>query len=307
MNVLRPIHPSSFSEFPLHHHDVTQHHTDAHTSNSTMSTRKRKAEEEIENGMAISPTNSPPVLLSRLLTRPQKRVRVNEACDRPITIHRLLETLDAASLRSVLQTICERHPQIGTEVVTSAPKPSVQAVTQVLAQYQEKLQHSFPYGGNSGSDYAFHRVKHHLTDLIDALTDYTPQYLPPNENQATVSLSYLDVATKVIHGLPEWDSPSNRQYKDNAYDVISRAWVLVISEASKRGGGFQLHTGGWDQILFKHNEQSRGRMHSATSVLGSNLDWMGVSGTSNGLGSIRDQLFNGTYGNNSVSVGAGIL
>lgn len=307
MNVLRPIHPSSFSEFPLHHHDVTQHHTDTHTTNSAMSTRKRKAEEEIDHSMAISPTNSPPALLSRLLARPQKRVRVNEACARPITIHRLLETLDAASLRSVLQTICERHPQIGTEVATSAPKPSVQAVTQVLAQYQEKLQQAFPYGGNSGSDYAFHRVRQHLTDLIDALTDFTPQYLPPNENQASISLSYLNAATKVIHELPEWDSHSNRQYKDNAYDVISRAWVLVITEASKRGGGFQLHTGGWDQILYKHNEQSRGRMHMATSVLGSNLDWMGVNGTTNDLGSIRDQLLNGTFGNNSVSVGAGIL
>lgn len=265
-----------------------------------MSTRKRKADDDgHDDSMSISPQNSP-AFTPRPLARPAKKLRANEVAGRPLALPRLLETLDAQSLRSVLQTICDRHPQIGAEVVSSAPTPSVAATLDVLSQYQDKLREAFPFGGNPGSEYNYNRVKQPLTDLIDALTDFTPHYLPPNENQTTISLTFLDSATKVVHDLPEWDSQSHKYHKDNAYDEISRAWALVISEGSKKGGGFQLHSGGWDQRLAKHNEQSGGRMQVALSALGSNLGWMGGN-SSTGSGdreSIRNQLLSGGYGTN---------
>ena len=265
-----------------------------------MSVRKRKADDDgLDDKMSISPQNSP-AFAPRTIARPSKKVRANEVAGRPLALPRLLETLDAESLRSVLQTICERHPDIGSEVIASAPRPSVAATLDVLSQYQDKLRDAFPFGGNSGSDYAYNRVKQPLTDLTDALADFTPHYLPPHESQTSVSLSYLDSATKIIHDVPEWDSQSHKYHKDNAYDEISKAWALVINEASKRGGGFQLHSGGWDQRLAKHNEQSGGRMQPAVNALGSNLGWMGGSSSmgSGDPGSIRNQLLSGSYGTN---------
>ncbi|RKF78872.1 Tethering factor for nuclear proteasome sts1 [Golovinomyces cichoracearum] len=312
MNVLQPTHPLSFSGFPFRHHDANHSHSAlSHTSPSlkmsnVQRTRKRKADDDADLGMSISPTNSPPAFTNKPLARPQKKIKAINMSGRPLPVHRLLETLDAPSLRSVLQTICDQNPEVGLAVITSAPRPSVEAAAEVLSQYQEKLQAAFPYGGNPGSDYAFNRVEQHLINLINAMTDFTPHYLPPNEDQTAISLSYLNFATKVIHELPEWDSQAHRHYKDNAYDEISRAWISVVCEASKRGGGFQLHAGGWDQILSKHNEQSGGRMQVAANAIGSNLAWMGgTSSSSSDLGSIRSQLLNGTYGNTTVSVGAG--
>jgi protein Cut8 len=262
-----------------------------------MSQRKRKADDH-DDDMSMSPSNSPK-FSSRPISRPSKKSRGNEVTGRPLALPRLLETLDAQSLRSVLQVICERHPDIGSEVVTSAPRPSVPAALEVLAQYQDKLREAFPFGGNAGSDYAYNRVKQSLVDLVDALTDFTPHYLPPNENQTTTSLNFLDSATKVVHDLPNWDSQSHRYHKDNAYDEISRAWALVVSEASKRGGGFQLHSGGWDQRLAKHNEQSGGRMQAAVNALGSTWGTGGnATGSGSDPGSIRNQLLSGTYGTN---------
>lgn len=263
-----------------------------------MSARKRKAEGDgHEDSMSISPQGSP-ALAARPLARPSKKARANEVTGRPLTLPRLLETLDAESLRAVLQSICEHHPQIGAEVVSSAPRPSVEATLNVLSQYQERLQKTFPYGGDKSAEYAYNRVKQPLLDLINALTDFTPHYLPPNEIQTITSLNYLDGATKVIHDLPEWESQSHKYHKDNAYDEISRAWALVISEASKRAGGFQLHSGGWDQRLAKHNEQSGGRMQVALSALGSGLGWMGGNPSigSSDRESIRNDLLSGNYG-----------
>ncbi|ELR04334.1 protein DBF8 [Pseudogymnoascus destructans] len=307
MNILLQQHPTFF---PHHHNSPRRSPSISPTHLSPrMSARKRKADDDLDprsldEDMSVSPLTSP-AISSRHIARPSKKIRNNEVIGRPLELPRLLETLDADSLRNVLQTICERHPEIGQEVVTSAPRPSVASTIGVLEQYQERLRQAFPFGGNTGSDYAYNRVRIQLTQLIDAISDFVPHYLPPHETQVTTSLDFLDSVTNIVHQLPDWESSSHNHHKDNAYDEISRAWARVISEASKRGGGIQLHNGGWDQKLQKHNAMSGGQMQAAVNALGSNLYCGGANGSSNtnmnssnDPNSIRNQLFSGTYGTN---------
>jgi protein Cut8 len=262
-----------------------------------MSSRKRKADEDGDE-MSVSPSGSP-AIASRQLSRPSKKVRpANDVVGRPLALNRLLETLDAAQLRTVLERICEQHPVIGQEVVNSAPRPTAASALQVLYEYQDKLKEAIPYG-ESSPDYTYYRIKGPLCALLDALSEFTPQYLPPNETQATISLQYLDGATKVIHALPNWDPQSYRHHKESAYDEISRAWALVITEAAKRGGGFNLHSAGWDAVLAKHNEQSGGRLATAMSAMAANVSWMGPNSNNSNTpdqNSIINQLMSGTYG-----------
>ncbi|KAI0967386.1 hypothetical protein F4678DRAFT_475334 [Xylaria arbuscula] len=303
MNVLLSPQPSFF-----HPHDTSRRSPTRSMSpfhNAVPGHRKRKADDDADE-MSVSPSSSPAVQY-RQLSRPAKKVRSSDPTGRPLSLPRLLETLDVTQLRTVLQTICERQPEIAEEVVKGAPRPSVESALQVLNEYQARLQAAFPYGGSS-SDYTYFRIKQPLLALVDALADFTPQYLPPNEPQATVSLQFLDGATKLIHNLPEWESQGYRHHKENAYDEISKAWALVITEASKKGAGFALHSDGWDQTLLKHNQQSGGRLHTAMSAMASNVGWVGgnpneatPSATSNSA-SILDQLMAGNYAS-SVRVG----
>lgn len=265
------------------------------------SNRKRKADDDGDE-MSVSPLSSPAFQNRQLAPRPNKKIRSNDIAGRPLSLPRLLETLDAASLRSVLQQICERQPEIGEEVVKSAPKPTVPSALQVLQEYQDRLRAAFPYG-ESSSDYTYYRVKAPLVAMLEALADFTPQYLPPNENQTNVSLQYLDGATKVIHTLPDWESQGYRHHKESAYDEISRAWAHVINEAAKRGGGFVLHSGGWDQTLAKHHQQSGERLGTAMSAMAANVGWVGGGPSSGGPGtapaeqsSILNELMSGNYG-----------
>lgn len=275
-----------------------------------MASRKRKADDDGDE-MSVSPSASP-AISSRPLSRPAKKVRPGSdvASGRPLPLHRLFETLDQAQLRAVLAKICERHPDIGQEVVASAPRPTVPAALHVLGEYQARLRAAVPFG-QSSSDYTYFRVKQPLTALVDALSDFTPQFLPPAEPQTSVSLQYLDGATKVIHELPDWESQQYRHHKDNAYDEIAQAWALVIAEAAKRDGGFALHTAGWDQRLAKHHQQSGGKMGQAMEAMAAEAGWTGSGGSSSssnhhpngpsqsglsGFSSILDELTNGTYG-----------
>lgn len=262
-----------------------------------MTGRKRKADEDGDETM--SPQSSP-AISSRALARPSKKVRANELIGRPLSLPRLLETLDTDQLRTVLERICERHPDIGHEVISGAPRPTVSSALELLEGYMTKLEDAAPYG-ESSAEYTYYRVKDTLVALINALSDFTPQFLPPIETQANKSLQFLDGATNLIHKLPDWDPQAYRHHKENAYEEISKAWALVINEAAKRGGGINLHSGGWDQTLSRHNEQSGGRLAGAISAMANNVGWMGPNGngpSSNPAdsNSILNQLVSGAYG-----------
>ena len=277
------------------------------------SSRKRKAEDEEPRAdvrmTSASPTSSPQISSQALPpARTRKRPR-SEAVGRPLALSRLLETLDTDALCGVLKSICDQHPAIATEVEKSAPRPSVASALSVLKTYETKLQESFPFG-NSSSDYAFNRVRQPLMALLEALNDFTPHFLPPNETQVGLSLAFMDGATDIVHRLPNWENFQNTLLKQGAYEEISRAWTLVLREAAKRAAGIQLQYDGWDKKLAKHNELAGGKLAPVIEELNNILGWQGSSFTQNqapprdDISNIRQELLSGTYGvNTSVRVG----
>ncbi|KAL9604948.1 MAG: hypothetical protein Q9219_000136 [cf. Caloplaca sp. 3 TL-2023] len=302
---LSPSHPSSSHCTGLLS-EVHAHASTVSYNTITSSGRKRKAEDEEpqpDDRMSTSPS---PSLHQRSL--PAQRItkrRRPGTTGRPLPLPRLLETLDKESLQSILQTICQRHPGLGAEIEQTAPRPSVSSALAVFKNYESALQAAFPFGGNPTSDYAYNRVKPALTNLLEALADFTPHFLPPNEIQASQSLSFLDGATDLIHRLPDWSTFQHRLHKQNAYEEISKAWTLVIQEAAKRAGGIHIQYGGWDQKLSKHNQQSDGKLQEAVDEMSKHLGWMGGSppphqhsGRGDDLSSVRQELLSGTYGSN---------
>jgi protein Cut8 len=207
-------------------------------------------------------------------------------------------------MRQLLQNVCDQHPELQYEIVTKAPRPSIDSTLSVLTKYETSFRESFPLGNRTTSDYAYNRVKLHLQQLIEAVREYTPHFLPPHETQDGLSLAYLDSVTDMIHRLPDWDTYAHQRYKHEAYDEISKAWALVIREAAKRAGGFHLQFGGWDHKLVEHNQKSGGRMEEAVNELKAATGFLqaatptGVAGAgvSDQRASIRQQLFSGTYG-----------
>lgn len=287
-----------------------------HTTSAIMSSaRKRKASEEPDNDrMSTSPSASPSVsnrnLPSSSLHRSIKRNRTNNSAGRPLPLPRLLQTLSADEMRVLLQNICDERPEIQQAIVTRAPRPSVESTLAVLSKYEESLRQAFPLGNNLASDYAYNRVHQNLLDLVEALRDYTPHFLPPEESQATTSLTYLDTVTDIIHRLPDWETCQHQRHKNEAYDDIAKAWTLAIKETSKRAGGFQLQFGGWDAKLVEHSRKSTGRLEEAVNELKLALGFMqtnaapAASSASDERANIRQQLLSGTYGQ-ELGVGSG--
>ncbi|CAK1363317.1 Tethering factor for nuclear proteasome STS1 [Cercospora beticola] len=271
--------------------------------------RKRKASEEPDHDrMSTSPT-----ITGRQLPPPRsKRTRTGAAQGRPLALPRLLETLSADQMRQLLQNICDQHPELQQEIVTKAPRPSVESTLQVLSKYENTFQQAFPLGNRPTSDYSYNRVRTQLRELIEAVREYTPHFLPPQETADSISLQYLDSVTNMIHRLPDWDTFQHQRHKNEAYDEIAKAWALVIKEAAKRAGGFHLQFGGWDHKIVEHNQKSGGKMAEAVNEVNIALGFMQPAsssssqqppGVSEERASIRQQLFSGTYGGHQLGIG----
>lgn len=285
---------------------------DAVSTNTPSTNRKRKASPSSEDDEM---TTSPAISNARLpALHPQSRKRVRTNLEgRPLSLDRLLETLDTDSLRNIIRNLSNRNPGLSEEITQIAPRPNIQSTVSVLRQYLQKLKSSFPLDPNPRSDYSYDRVRPSWQALLNALADFTPHFLPPHESQSSISLDYLDAVTEIIHELPEWDTPSHNLAKQNAYEEISRAWAVVIREASKRGGGIQLQYSGWESKLRQHNERSGSLMNEAYTELMNALGWLRAAQqqqqpmmSGQRSMSIRDELFNGTYGTEQPSMRTGM-
>ncbi|KIX04615.1 uncharacterized protein Z518_05485 [Rhinocladiella mackenziei CBS 650.93] len=281
---------------PPHFHEHTRLSPNRSMSAAGPS-RKRKASPspDRDDEMLTSPSLSSARLPQITTPTSRKRVRPNLA-GRPLSVDRLLETLDKESLTAVVKSLCGRNPGLRDEIVQVSPRPSIQSTLQVLRQYYDRLMGSFPLDPNPRSDYSYDRVRPQWHEMLDALADFTPHFLPPNEQQSSISLEYLNGVTQIIHDLPEWDNAQHNLAKQNAYEEISKAWASVIKEAGKRGGGIQLQYNGWEEKLRVHNEKSGGRLREAYEAWVDALGWLKPTTQPFQQQSIRQQLFSNTYG-----------
>ena len=163
---------------PLRCHSTSCYYANGTVDSYTterMSGRKRKAsDDDIDDRMSASPTSSPSVT-SRLLphnpaTRPIKRTRTATAAGRPLDLPRLLETLNAEQMRDLVQSICDHNPAIAHEVVTKAPRPSIESTLSVLERYETAFKSAFPFGNRPSSDYTYNRVRQPMNRRSGALT-----------------------------------------------------------------------------------------------------------------------------------------
>jgi protein Cut8 len=238
--------------------------------------KKRKAEDEPLTEPRSYDTDMDHQMTPIPQARIIKKARSNVVSGRPLPLSRLLENVDSETVKNILKTVVDRHPELLKEVTELAPRPTPQCALTTLQNYEKAYRHAFPYGGNVHSDYHHNRVRPALNYLLDALSDYTPHFLPPHEAQHSVSLEFLDGATQIIHRLPEWDNPLHNVSKQTAYEEIAKAWILVIEESGKKGAGITLQYGGWDTKIAKHNQESGGRLESVVEAIRQTLQYGGL-------------------------------
>lgn len=218
-------------------------------------------------------SSTPDVQQSKLSSSPVSNKKIRSLpVGRPLPLSRLLEDLDKSGLQELIKNLCERHPGLNNEIYKHAPKPSVSRALATLSTLERNVQTAFPFGGETKGEYAYNRVLPHIKELLNALMDYVPQFLPPVEEHALETLAFVDGATSIISRLPDWNNPNHALTKREAFEEINGAWIQGFKEASKRGAG--LGAASFLDRLRRWNESSGGMLDSATQSAAEELGWV---------------------------------
>lgn len=211
-----------------------------------------------------------------------KRPRVQHFAGRKLPILRVVESLDRKALQNMIENICQANPEIAEHVTNIAPRVTIASAIDILKKHMESIYQNLPYGKDEQrGDYAYLRVRPAIEEFFSALVDYTSHFLPPNEQQPSNTLAFLDDATNLLHKLPVWSNPLHNHQKNVAYDEISNAWCLAIKEASKRVGVLGLAHGGWENVIQQHNQASGNRLSEAVECINQELSWLGAQDQGN--------------------------
>lgn len=157
-----------------------------------------------------------------------KRTKTPRILGQSLPVNRLIEVLDHQALQNLLQAVVNHHPEVASTISKIAPRPSASdAITLMQAKFDSILHH-LPYKCDVESDYSYIRIKSHLTEFLNCLSDFILNLLPPMESNLPNACTVLDKITNMIHDLPNFSNNEFQYTKAMAYEQIANSWLIVL-------------------------------------------------------------------------------
>ncbi|KAI9335374.1 hypothetical protein DFJ73DRAFT_798905 [Zopfochytrium polystomum] len=177
-----------------------------------------------------------------------------------LPLNRILETLQKEDLLNIINGLVSQHPGLNAQVASLIPRPTVSSATAHLQQAQKRLESAYPYSRASGgqdrsSDYAFNRVRSHLTavkELLNVYLTYFTQTAPIAPGSGTrggsasaaggtdheypvTAFGFLKVAGQVVASLSRWSSDAHHaQTRRLAWSWVANGWTVAVAEVARR-------------------------------------------------------------------------
>ncbi|KAH8553026.1 Cut8 six-helix bundle-domain-containing protein [Umbelopsis sp. PMI_123] len=196
-----------------------------------------------------------------------------------LSVSKLLDTLDKATLVDLVNGLIDSYPSLQPEIEKHIPPPTLQSVCQVINDLENKLSESFPYNrsGPLRDDYSFNRVKGHIMDLVNALQEYADHFTTSSDFPTT-TFSYLHFATLAAERLPAWNNPTHNNIQRNLYLALVKYWMTAIEQATSKIAegkiyGEQVVTE-WAKNLVQHNNATNGLFSEAIDLFANSLGWI---------------------------------
>lgn len=191
--------------------------------------------------------------------------RVSKGIGKPsISLRRRLDALDRNQLAMLVEHLVDQQPDVAQTVDDLVPHITVPQALGVLKQYQQDLKSHIPLGDPQG-EYAFLRVRPHYTSFFVALADYTVSFLECENNDIGKVLEFLDGATALVHDVPRWNSASNNQLLQRAYQELEQAWLQALEKANGNSPFAFMAGAAWESRFQAHCKKSKGAMRDTRS------------------------------------------
>ncbi|PVH20314.1 hypothetical protein CXQ85_002101 [Candidozyma haemuli] len=158
-----------------------------------------------------------------------KRSKTPKIYGSALPVNRLIETLDKESLQALLQQIVNHHPETTTTISKLSPKATLEDSVKLMKEKFQSIIDHLPYKCDIESDYSYIRVKVHLTEFLNCLSDFILTLLPPMDAGLANACDMLDVITSMIHDLPNFSNNEFQYTKSTAYEQIANSWLIVLT------------------------------------------------------------------------------
>lgn len=187
--------------------------------------------------LSISKPNHPSSFQHLSYNQPGPRIkksRTPKIYGLVLPVNRVIETLDRESLQLLLQQIVSTHPEITTTISRIAPKASLEDSVKLMKEKFCAIRDHLPYKCDIESDYSYIRVKVHLTEFLNCLSDFILTLLPPMDAGLANACAMLDTITNMIHDLPNFTNNEFQYTKTTAYEQIANLWLIVLTSDASR-------------------------------------------------------------------------
>lgn len=235
-----------------------------------------------------------------------KRSRTPRIIGQPLPTNRLIEVLDKHSLQSLLTNLIQYHPEIQNTIHKLSPKPTLISSIELIKEKFDDILNHLPYKCDIESDYSYLRIKPHLQEFLECLSDFILSFLPPIELNIITSLTFLHEITNLLHNLPNFSNNEFQYTRSMAYEQIANTWLIVVSSQQQQRDDKEdspstssgttedckqiitiIHEYDLLDKLAKHNEISRNKFIKVIDYLKSELE--------------QDELINHATSNNPLS------
>lgn len=159
-----------------------------------------------------------------------KKTKTPRIVGQPLPIHRLIEVLDHKSLQTLLEDLVKIHPETANTIHKLSPKPCTKSSIALIREKFDNIINHLPYKCDVESDYSYLRVKPHINEFLNCLSDFILNLLPPIETNISRSVEFLDMITNLIHELPNFTNHEFQYTRSMAYEQISNTWLIVLSQ-----------------------------------------------------------------------------
>lgn len=205
-----------------------------------------------------------------------KRARhVPEVVGERLSLDRILESLDKKGLQQLVMNLISEKPELAQEVSSLSPKVTCKDAINTLKGKLQLVNDNMPYKVEPSSDYAFLRVKPFVVDFFQTLSDYTLNYLPPVENDLTVSIQFLlEFLTDVLPRLPHFETVEFRYYHNLTTDKLNTILKDVITQfvGDKKQNILLVINENWLNKFEHVNELNDNHFSTAVELLKQELD-----------------------------------
>lgn len=164
-----------------------------------------------------------------------KKSRTPRISGQGLPVPRIVEVLSHEALQLLLHTIILQHPQVAPTIAEAAPKPLLTDAVHLMEQKAHHVRSNLPYKCDVESDYSYIRIKPHLTEFLACVLDFVLDLLPPMQLLLPHACRIMDVATGLIHELPNFSNKEFQYTKSMAYEQLANLWLILLTHHRTAG------------------------------------------------------------------------